>query len=260
MDRLRVIEEQAERFAAVLGSADPDARVPTCPDWNAADLLWHLTEVHLFWGGILASAAQTDQQVGAVDEAKPDRPEAIAELLTLRERATGELLDQLRRLDDDVPRWSWWPADQTVGFTRRMQTYEATMHRIDAELTAGIAVGPIAPDVAAGAIDHCADVMWAWLPTGASYTPRALVELDASDTDDHWLVEIGNWSGTYPGQDAPADGIRAVRAGAGQPSAHVTGPVDDLARWAWTRGGTVEITGDPDAVEAVRALHDAGIQ
>lgn len=59
-------------------------------------------------------------------------------------------------------------ADQTVGFTRRMQTYEATMHRVDAELTAGLPVGPIAPDVAASAVDHAIDVMWGWQQEGST--------------------------------------------------------------------------------------------
>jgi len=47
---------------------------------------------------------------------------------------------------------------------RRMQTYEATMHRVDAELTADLPTGPIAPDVAVGAVDHAVDVMWGWRP------------------------------------------------------------------------------------------------
>jgi hypothetical protein len=45
-----------------------------------------------------------------------------------------------------------------------MQTYEATMHRVDAELTADLPTGPIAPDVAVGAVDHAVDVMWGWRP------------------------------------------------------------------------------------------------
>lgn len=62
----------------------------------------------------------------------------LQQTLPLRERATTELVSQLNALDDSQPRWSWWEPDQTVGFTRRMQTYEATMHRVDAELIAGL--------------------------------------------------------------------------------------------------------------------------
>lgn len=82
----------------------------------------------------------------------------------LRRQATADLISVLAELDDAQPRWSWWEPEQTVGFTRRMQTYEATMHRVDAERAAGLEPGPIAGDVAAGAVDHCVDVMWGWLP------------------------------------------------------------------------------------------------
>lgn len=245
MDRIAVIRAESHRFADVLATAEPDVRCPTCPEWSAADLLWHLTNVHYFWAGVLARNARTESDIAAVEQAKPDRPSAIPDLLALREGATTALLDQLGRLDDAAPRWTWWPADQTVGFTRRMQTYEATMHRVDAELAAGLPIGPIAADVAAGAVDHAVDVMWGWLPDGATYEPRAVVEFVATDVDRRWLVEVGQTTAGSP---------RAVRATNGVPTASVTAPVVDLALWAWTRGGTVEISGRAASVAALDAI------
>ncbi|HEY9289758.1 MAG TPA: maleylpyruvate isomerase family mycothiol-dependent enzyme [Microlunatus sp.] len=260
MEPIAVIDDEARRFAEVLAAADPRARVPTCPDWDAADLLWHLTEVHFFWAGILAGDVRDEQGVEAVDRAKPERPETVAQALSLRERATAELIDQLSRLDDAEPRWSWWNADQTVGFTRRMQTYEATMHRVDAELAAGQPVGPIAADVAAGSIDHCVDVMWGWLEPWATYQPQTVAELVATDTDQRWLIEIGHWFGTEPKSGETWDFPRAVRASGGEPAVRVSGPVVDLARWAWGRGGTAEITGDPAPRAVLDTLMSTGIQ
>ncbi|GAB91651.1 hypothetical protein GORHZ_141_00260 [Gordonia rhizosphera NBRC 16068] len=75
-------------------------------------------------------------------ESTPSRPESIGDMLALRARATDDLGGQLAQHDDADPCWSWWPSDQTVGFTRRMQTYEATMHRVDAEVTASLPVSP----------------------------------------------------------------------------------------------------------------------
>ena len=227
MDRAAIIRAESDRFAQVLAAAAPEAPCPTCPDWNALDLLWHLTEVHWFWSQVLARDARTDSDIGAIEEAKPPRPASIAELLALRSRSTGQLLDQLEVLADDAPRWSWWESDQTTGFTRRMQTYEATMHRVDAELTAGLTVGPIAPEVAAGALDHAVDVMWGWLPDGAHYEALATAELVASDLDQRWLVEVGRWT-AGPGRSAP----RARRAIRGPAAVTVTAAVEDLALWA----------------------------
>jgi uncharacterized protein (TIGR03083 family) len=250
MDRIVVIRAESQRFADVLATADPDVQCPTCPDWSVADLLWHLTSVHYFWAGVLARNARTEADLAAIEQSKPARPTDMADLLALREQATTALLEQLDRLDDNEPRWSWWPPDQTVGFTRRMQTFEATMHRVDAELTAGLPTGPIAPDVAAGAIDHAVDVMWGWLPEGSTYEARAVVEFVASDVDQRWLVEVGTASGSP----------RAVRATVGKPTATVTAPVVDLALWAWTRGGTVEIAGDKASVAALDAVITNGMQ
>lgn len=255
MDRAAIIRTESDRLAVVLAAAEPEAPCPTCPDWNALDLLWHLTEVHWFWSQVLARDARTGADIGAIEEAKPPRPTAVAELSALREDSTGALLSQLARLDDADPRWSWWEPDQTVGFTRRMQTYEATMHRVDAELTAGLAVSPIAPEVAAGAVDHAVDVMWGWPPDAARYRPSAVVDFVAADLDRRWLVEVGSWTAAT-GTDQP----RAVRASAGQPEVTVTAPAQDLALWAWTRGGSVSVTGESSAEAALREVVANGMQ
>ena len=39
----------------------------------------------------------------------------------------------------------------------------------------------------------------------------------------------------------------------------VTGPVQDLARWAWTRGGRVQVSGDEAGRAALGGLIDRGI-
>lgn len=255
MDRVAIIDSESQRLAELLSSTDPDARCPTCPDWNALDLLWHLTEVHYFWAGILSRRVLSEADLPAIEEAKPNRPAAATDLSALREQATVALLRGLASRDDAEPCWSWWPPDQTVGFTRRMQTYEATMHRVDAELTAGVPVGAIAADVAAAAVDHAVDVMWGWMPNGASFLARCVVELVATDADARWLVEVGSWTAST-GESAP----RAARAIAGEPTAVVTAPVEDLALWAWTRGGTVDISGEPASREALDALVTQGMQ
>ena len=254
MDRHAVIESESRRFAEVLASADPTARCPTCPDWSTVDLLWHLTEVHYFWAGILSRRVLTEDGLSAVEAAKPLRPQDVSEILGLRAEATAQLLSELAARADDEPCWSWWPPDQTVGFTRRMQTYEATMHRVDAELAAGLPVGAIASDVASGAVDHALDVMWGWMPDEASARSDAMVEFVASDSGARWRVDVGWWTAPT-GESGPI----ATRGGAGQPTAVVTAPVEDLALWAWTRGGSVSVSGEPHAVAALDALLAQGM-
>ena len=259
MDRLEVIASQSERFAEVLADTDPARRCPTCPDWCASDLLWHLTEVHFFWAEILSRRVLSDTEVPAVERAKPDRPTETSDLLRLRTQATNALLDQLNQRADPEPCWSWWPPDQTVGFTRRMQTYEATMHRVDAELTAGLPVSPVATDVAAGAVDHAVDVMWGWKPDDAELNAQCVAEFTPTDTRDRWLVDVGYWTAaSESGERTPVP--VASRATAGSPTVTVTAPVEHLALWTWTRGGTVTTSGQPASVAALNSLIAHGMQ
>jgi uncharacterized protein (TIGR03083 family) len=259
MDRLAIIGFESQRFAEALSAVDPASACPTCPDWTASDLLWHLTEVHFFWAGILAHRVRSSADLPAIERAKPDRPTARSGLLLLREQATAALLRELADRDDAEPAWSWWPPDQTVGFTRRMQTYEATMHRVDAELTAGTAVSPISADASAGAVDHAVDVMWGWMPDGASYRAHGLLEFVATDTCQTWLVEVGSWTAASEDADTDVGGPRAVRAIAGNPTATVSASAEDLALWAWTRGGSVQTSGQPAALAAMDAVLSQGM-
>lgn len=267
MDRLEIISRESDRFAQVLRDTDPEARVPSCPEWNAADLLWHLTGVHRFWSRILGEDARDDAAAEAIENDEVERPADMAGMLGMREAVTLELLTQLANLADDEPRWSWFPADQTVGFTRRMQTYEATMHRVDAELAAGVEVSPIAADVAAGAVDHCVEVMWdavgAWVPEDSTDESTAIVELVAADSDRSWLVDVGHFHGVGARSGKEFDFVRARRATDGsEPTGSVTGSAEQLALWAWGRApiDSVSISGSDEAVAAVRSLIEQGIQ
>lgn len=259
MDRQAIIRAESDRFATVLGDCEATAPVPCCPDWDARDLLWHLTEVHCFWTGILAAGATTVEEVKAIDEAGPKRPDTLEEMLSMRAGATDALIAQLRAHDDAERAWSWFDADQTVGFTRRMQTYEAAIHRADAELTAGLPVTPLADELAIGTVDHATEVMWfGWAPDGATYEPLPVVELVALDVDRRWLVQMGHCTGT--GEDGePYDFPRALPVGDGDPVATVAAPVSDLALWAWTRGTDVRMEGNEEGLAAIRAQVDFGI-
>ncbi|WP_235738737.1 maleylpyruvate isomerase N-terminal domain-containing protein [Nocardioides alcanivorans] len=63
---------ESARFRAVLTDADPEARVPSCPEWNAADLLRHLTEVQYFWARTINHRpdSPTRRSAGAIRRAR----------------------------------------------------------------------------------------------------------------------------------------------------------------------------------------------
>ncbi|MPZ60438.1 MAG: maleylpyruvate isomerase family mycothiol-dependent enzyme [Propionibacteriales bacterium] len=146
-DYLEHLDRESRRFGAVLADADPALAVPTCPDWNAADLLWHLTEVQWFWATI---AVERLTEPEPTERTKPARPGNRAALLALFETARRRLADALRETPDETRVWTW-AADKTVGFIRRRQ---ALIHRVDAELTAGNAVTPMDPALSADGVDE----------------------------------------------------------------------------------------------------------
>lgn len=272
IDAIALIDEEAERLTTALAPLDPAQQVPTCPEWTAEDLLWHLTEVHEFWTRILGDHATTDEQVRAIEESIPPRPEQRPALLQRRTAATQGLLAQLSARTDEEPAWFWYSKERTVGATRRMQVHEATIHRVDAELTAGRPLSPISPEVSAAGLEHVLRVMWPagfeWIPDWASVHPVAAIEIRPEGGAVR-LLGISRWSGTRPRDgkdfDAPVGRLLENSADAdGLPRATASGSALALNLWAWGRGAalehladgpdSVEIQGDPESVEQLAAL------
>lgn len=278
-DHLGAIVAETERFISAIEATSPDDPVPTCPDWTAANLLAHFTEVHAFWTRVLKSGALTDEEVEAVDRSKPAVPEDRGQAIQLLRDETAALVAEIERQPDAAPAWSWFGADQSVGFTRRMQAYEAAMHRIDAELTAGMEPTRLDPALGAGAVDHAFDVMFAWwsLQPGFSFSPApGSVTLSSTDTGDTWTVRSGRWKGVgqqsgksydEPGVQRTGDrgdasgGTGAAESGNGATAdVTVSASAEALARWLWGRGPEPVVHGGGPALDGLRAVIAGGMQ
>lgn len=260
MDRDLVIRNASERFANVLAATDPATPVPTCPGWTAVDLLTHLTGVHDFWATVIGRNL-TASEVGEYEKSRAPLPSDRDALLPLRAQATDGLLAALHRRGPDDAAWSWFPPDQSVGFTWRMQTHEATLHLVDAELTAGSRLTPIADDVAAEGIDHVLDVMWAWAPAEVEKHDCGIVELVATNTGQRWLVRAFTWSGEAWGSSFTNQAAceRALESDA-EPSATVRGTVQDLDLLMWNRRDQgIERSGDKGVLAAFQKVVEEGI-
>ncbi len=265
IDPLSIIDREAARFAGVLVGLAPETPAPTTPGWTAADLLWHLSEVHLFWSAILTTGALTDEQSEQIEQDKPERPATMAELAQLRAGATAELVAALAARQDDEPAWSWFEPDQSVGFTRRMQLHEATIHRVDAELTADQPVGPISAEVARDGIDHVLDVMWAWPPADKQEQVLGVVDLD--EVDDHgqrtghsWPIEVFSWTGVAPWGQQFTDRLAGRRARPGVVAdARLAATAAQLDLLLWGRPATVQRFGDQDLLGRFDEVVQTGI-
>jgi uncharacterized protein (TIGR03083 family) len=268
---LAPVAAETDRFRTVLAGTDPAARVPSCPDWSAADLLWHLTEVQAFWAAVceaaVAGTVLDDDAVEALEEAKPERPGSYGELLSLAETCSTRLLVALRAGSPSDPAWSWFSADRTLGFSMRRQAHEALVHRVDAELAAGLVPSRIEPALAADGVDELLRVMWG-LPEGdwVTWTPSGQhVRLTCTDTGHSWTVAVGRWSGTGPASGREFDDVTAVVVDGHdevEPAAEIRANAADLDLYLWNRlpHTAVERSGDEGALAVVDEVRTAGVQ
>ena len=188
------VRSESALFAAALADLQPAAPVPACPDWTAADLLWHLGEVQWFWSTVV-----TGRPSGPDGYTEPPRPDGHGELLQFFDTATRRLGDALDAADDAEPCWTWFAADQSVAFVRRRQAHEALIHRVDAEQAAGPRLRRWTPGSRPTASAEVFDWMFSSAPGWAEHRadgPAGVVT--ATDTGRRWLVQVGHWSGTSP--------------------------------------------------------------
>jgi uncharacterized protein (TIGR03083 family) len=261
LDYLDHLARESARFASVLSATASDAAVPTCPGWNADDLLWHLSEVQWFWGTIVRDGADAD----AAQAMKPPRPANRPGLEEFYQSASKELGAALAVTPPDTPAWTW-ADDKTVGFIRRRQAHEALIHRLDAELTAGdrSAMDPL---LSADGVDEALRIMfggdvpaWGKFDGDGTSTLRIL----ATDTGDTWHVTLGQFTGTDPDDQRAYDqpGINVADRDPGtETAAAIAGSAADLDCWLWGRPTqeTIERSGDQTVIDSFDAIVSEGI-
>jgi uncharacterized protein (TIGR03083 family) len=262
IDYLAHLARESALFGHALDGAAADARVPTCPDWNADDLLWHLGEVQWFWGTIVREGVD-GQAAGAM--ARP-RPAGRHALMDFYLTASADLGKALAAASPRTPAWTW-SDDHTVGFIIRRQAHEALIHRVDAELTAGRRRSVMDPALSADGVDEALRIMYGGeLPAWGAFAADdgRTVRIQATDTGDSWLVTLGRFSGIDPSDRKAYDqaGIQAAGTDSGaRADATVRGTAADLDCWLWQRptDTSPERTGDAHALADFDALIARGI-
>ena len=258
---LEHLRTESARFRTVLTGCDPTARVPSCPDWDAADLVWHLAEVQLFWAKVVRHRPAGPEESPIADEPKAERPASYAELLETFDDFSHALATELDRAGPDAPAWHWSPV-QTVGTSFRRQAHEALIHRLDAEQTAQVEPAPFDPELAADGVAELFEVMfggeapeWGRIERGSAH-----VAVELTDLGQTLWVEPCTFLGTDPESGKCYDGPHLLLVGppGGEAAATVRGTAADLDAWLWKRrdDAAIEVTGDPAAHAAFLAAVD----
>ena len=209
-----------------------DAPVPSCPGWRVDDVVRHLSQVYLH-------KIECMRQQAAPKPWPPDL--SHREPLTLFDESFGELVRELESRGPRAPSYTWYPADQTVGFWYRRMAQETAVHRVDVELAHGAAT-PVDPDLAVDGIDEVLSIMLAgdWSDEPVDEAAGRTVRVTSADR--WWRIALDRTSVVCePRGSAATDVIIS-----GQPS--------DVLLWLWGRGPLDRLvtSGDQSVVSAFR--------
>jgi uncharacterized protein (TIGR03083 family) len=244
--RTHLIAEAARLKAAVL-AAGPDAPVPTCPEWTAADLLDHVAETydHKIQSMRLMRAPGEDFRIAREGDPAAQFDSALADLLA-----------EFDARGPDSLSYTWYGPDQTVGFWIRRMVHETVVHRADAELAAGRRPGPVDDALALDGIDEMLTIMLAW--GSRAYRDEVAEELTANGG-----LRVGLNAGTRSWTVLIDAGTVTVSDGIHKDArTEVHGSPSAIMLWLWRRlpADAPMIKGDATSAAALYDLLDSFAQ
>lgn len=139
---------QTDLLRSAIEGADMTVPVPSCPGWNAGQLLRHLGGAHRWATAVVETRAAEPVQEGFRDFSACASDDASPWLA----QGAARLADALRDAGPGVPMWTPVPGGSTDFYARRF-THETLVHRADATLALGTPFA-VDQDVALDAIDE----------------------------------------------------------------------------------------------------------
>ena len=209
----------------------PDVRVPSCPDWDVADLLRHTGQVHRHKATIVREGETSRSRW-------PDRemgPDDVNELPGWYEDGLDDLIRLLSSIDLGRPAPTWGTGTTAKWWLRRM-AHETAVHRWDAENAIG-EPRPIDAELASDGIDEFLgefipgeEIPW----DGAAGT----IHLHCIDVEGEWTVTL------EPGK------VPTYETGHSKGDAALRGSAEELLLVLWRRiePARVEVLGDEELV------------
>jgi uncharacterized protein (TIGR03083 family) len=236
---LAALHSEGDEVASVPVDA-LDRPVPTCPDWDVAELIRHLGGVHRW---------VRRKYLGVTDEPRINQHELNGQDLIEWYRENLDMIVQALSSRDPAESVGTFVGDATVGFWCRRQAQETAMHRYDVDTAVRPgAERPIEAELAVDGIDE-------WLEL---FVPRFLglgpgVPADMVGTTMHLHatdIEGGEWS-----LELTPDGIDWSREHS-KADVALRADVSDLLLAVWHRQplSRVQLFGDQDVAARVLDL------
>lgn len=239
-EHIEALVREGELLAAAVARADPDAAVPTCPEWTVRELTHHIGRTHRW-----ADAHVRD----ARPEPVPDEEQAAiwgtmpgdADLVAWFREGHARLVSDLRAAAPELACWSFLPAPSPLAFWARRQAHETAIHRADAQAALGTVDGHPA-EFAVDGVDELLTGFFSRAPNRVRADAPRTLRVTATDADGDWTVHIGPQG---------ARGERTASEPGGGADCRLSGPASDLYLALWNRRGTGDL-----AVEGDRSLLD----
>lgn len=235
---------------AAVAATEPAAKVPSCPDWTVADLADHVAYVYLHKAECMRKGAFPDPW-------PPETTGPERDAVTALDESYAALVAEFAAHSPDDHAATWHEPDQTVGFWIRRMAQETVIHRVDAELAAGVPVSPIPEDLALDGIDEMLKLFMGYGSTLWHHDFGTLLDAPAERS---LIVSSGHHAWTVT---VTPSGIQAGDAVSGfDGDALVSGEAEPLLLWLWNRGGddAVRLSGEPALLDQFQALRTAATQ
>lgn len=232
---VEVIRAEGRRMADTAAGLALDDPVPSCPGWKVRRLVSHMGRVHRMAALLVSEARQ--EFPSALAEVLPEGWPPDGELIGWLRDGCGRLAAALEAAPADLECVTFREGQPARDFWARRQAHETSIHRVDAELAAGVPVTGFDAEYAADGIDELL-TMFILRPGRNPNAPRLMtLAVEASDAGRGWTAVIGQ-------------GKAASRRGAGKADCTVTGPASDLYTFLWNRtpAGGLGVEGDPDVL------------
>ncbi len=238
LDLIDQLDGHGRRLGDVIEGADPDAPVPSCPEWAVRDLVRHIGGVHR-WAATFVAEARPDANDQDLEELVGGWP-PDNEMADWYRAGHEALVRTLRAASDDLECWTFLAAPSPLAMWSRRQAHETAIHRVDAELAVGERTG-FDRDFAADGIDELLSLFITRPGRGPRSRQRRVMEVNATDTVENWWVAFDDQRCETVRAPVPAD----VR---------VSGLATDLYQVVWNRlpYESVDLEGDHSTIEVWR--------
>ena len=234
-----------------VASVEPATPVPTCPGWTVSDLARHVASVYL--------SVVTVLRTGEWPHPWPPPALAAETPLAALGRAYGQLRTEFTARPPDEVALTWYEPDQSVALWVRRMTQETVIHRIDAELAAGLPLTPVPADLA---LDGVAEVLERFLAYGSATRPDRFASLAGEPLASHdGAITVLAGPRTWTIRPSPRD-VTVTDGAAAADRARIEGSPAGVLRWLWGRAGdeAVQLSGDPVWAAYLRRLLAAATQ